>query len=49
MLEEFALMRQMEHMKEMKTLYDVLKPVNPYERWYEQLALEALKKIKRKR
>lgn len=46
MLEEFALLKQVESMKELRMLYEVLKPTNPFEKWYEELALEALKKIK---
>lgn len=46
MLEEFALLKQVESMKEVKIVYELLKPTNPFEKWYEELALEALKKIK---
>ncbi len=48
MISEFALMKQIENMKDMKALYDCLKPINAFEKWYEELAMNALKKIKEK-
>jgi len=46
MLNEFALMKQKEHMKEMKMIYELMKRTNPFEKWYEEIALMSWKKIK---